>query len=130
MCKDIKINEAQQVKDAAYVTVVLTDGSLGKIAKNDLIELFKTSIGFNTVLQDKGEAKDDLNTYKSTGYYDINYVSNKNANFPPYINYGGLIVISCNQGRWVLQIAYSVQDNQIRTRSCNDLGAWQDWHER
>ena len=69
MGKDIKINEAQQVKDAAYVTVVLTDGSLGKIAKNDLIELFKTSIGFNTVLQDKGEAKDDLNTYKSTGYY-------------------------------------------------------------
>ncbi len=53
MGKDIKINEAQQVKDAAYVTVVLTDGSLGKIAKNDLIELFKTSIGFNTVLQDQ-----------------------------------------------------------------------------
>lgn len=33
MGKDIKINEAQQVKDVAYVTVVLTDGSLGKIAK-------------------------------------------------------------------------------------------------
>ena len=38
MAEDIKINEAQQVQDAAYVTVLLEDGSLGKIPRNDLID--------------------------------------------------------------------------------------------
>ena len=35
MAEDIKINEAQQVQDAAYITVILEDGTLGKIAKAD-----------------------------------------------------------------------------------------------
>ena len=72
MAEDIRINEVQQVKDATYIPVVLADGSLGKIAKVDLAELIKPLIGFDTVLQDRGEAKDDFNTYKNTGYYDIN----------------------------------------------------------
>ena len=51
MAEDIKINEAQQVQDAAYITVILEDGTLGKIAKADLAELLKPLIGFDTVLQ-------------------------------------------------------------------------------
>ena len=45
MAEDIKIDEVQQVKDAAYITVVLADGSLGKIAKVDLAELIRPLIG-------------------------------------------------------------------------------------
>lgn len=44
MAEDIKINEAQQVQDAAYVTVLLEDGSLGKIPRNDLIELIRENM--------------------------------------------------------------------------------------
>jgi hypothetical protein len=129
MAEDIRINEVQQVKDATYIPVVLADGSLGKIAKVDLAELIKPLIGFDTVLQDRGEAKDDFNTYKNTGYYDINKELYNNPNFPPGMNYGGLVVISCNKNRWILQLAYSIQDNKVRTRSCNESGIWIEWKE-
>ena len=130
MGEDIKINEVQQANDAAYITVILEDGTLGKIAKADLAELLKPLIGFDTVLQNRSEAKDDFNTYKNTGYYDINKELYNNPNFPPDISYGGLVVISCNKNRWILQIVYSIQDNKIRTRSCNESGRWQEWYER
>lgn len=44
MDEDIKINEVQQVNDAAYITVLLEDGSLGKIPRNDLIELIRENM--------------------------------------------------------------------------------------
>lgn len=44
MAEDIKINEVQQVKDATYITVVLEDGSLGKIPRQDLIELIRENM--------------------------------------------------------------------------------------
>lgn len=44
MGEDIKINEVQQVNDAAYITVLLEDGSLGKIPRNDLIELIRENM--------------------------------------------------------------------------------------
>ena len=48
MAEDIKIDEVQQVKDAAYITVVLADGSLGKIAKVDLVELIRINMATAT----------------------------------------------------------------------------------
>ncbi|OUO01413.1 hypothetical protein B5F97_07085 [Bacteroides clarus] len=48
MAEDIKIDEVQQVKDAAYITVVLADGSLGKIAKADLVELIRINMATAT----------------------------------------------------------------------------------
>lgn len=45
------------------------------------------------------------------------------------MNYGGLVVISCNKNRWILQLAYSIQDNKVRTRSCNESGIWIEWKE-
>lgn len=127
---DKKMNEFAPATDATYIYAEAANGSQIKINKSDLVELFKSSIGFDTVLQDKGEAKDDLDTYKSTGYYGLNLFSNNNVHFPVNMTYGGLIVISCNQSRWVLQLAYSTQDNKIRTRTCNDMGIWQEWYER
>ena len=44
MGEDIKINEVQQVNDAAYITVLLEDGSLGKNPRNDLIELIRENM--------------------------------------------------------------------------------------
>lgn len=44
MVEDIRINEAQTVKDASFVTVILDNGSLGKIAKADLIELIRADM--------------------------------------------------------------------------------------
>ena len=49
MAEDIKINEVQQVKNAAYITVVLADGSLGKIAKVDLVELIRINMATATM---------------------------------------------------------------------------------
>ena len=130
MAEDIKINEVQQMKDATHITVILENGSLGKIAKTDLVELIKSEMLYDTILKDKYQADSDLDNYTNTGYYDLNRLSNNNAHFPPNMNYGGLVVISCNLSRWVLQLAYSVQDNKIRTRTCNDMGIWQEWYER
>ena len=44
MGEDIKINEVQQANDAAYITVILEDGTLGKIAKADLVDLIRINM--------------------------------------------------------------------------------------
>ena len=44
MGEDIKINEVQQANDAAYITVILEDGTLGKIAKADLVDLIRITL--------------------------------------------------------------------------------------
>ena len=39
MGEDIKINEVQQANDAAYITVILEDGTLGKICPRLLMSI-------------------------------------------------------------------------------------------
>ena len=71
MAEDIKINEVQTVNDASFITVVLEDGSLGKIPRQDLIELIREN------MPESNSAQKGLASPGTPKYYDYKNVNCK-----------------------------------------------------
>ena len=86
MAEDIKIDEVQQVNDAAFITVILDNGSLGKIAKNDLFPL---------LFRDRGNLNGDANNIID-GIYSVNKEFYPSDNVPDI--WGILISMSSSLG--------------------------------
>ena len=72
MAEDIKINEVQTVNDASFITVILEDGSLGKIAKADMANAMNAML---TNLE-----TEDLDAVLRTGIY---LIGSSCTNTPP-----------------------------------------------
>ena len=102
---DKKLNEVTKVTDMAYVPVIMSDGSIGQIAKADLASVVAGIVnpllcGLAVVNRD---INDNLNNLTSPGIY--NFVDNNSivANNPG-IKYGVVIVFVAAHS-YIAQIA-------------------------
>ena len=86
---DKKLSEVTKVTDMAYVPVILSDGSVGQIAKADLATVVAGIMGFNnTVLKSINLEGRDANNINYTGYYiNGNTMSNVPANYGTFFSF-------------------------------------------
>lgn len=84
---DKKLNEVTKVTDMAYVPVIMSDGSIGQIAKADLVSVVAGVIGSYNY---KGFYDSNLDNLKVQGFYNLTenvtnvpseYSGYKNASF-------------------------------------------------
>lgn len=127
MAEDIKINEAETVNDASFITVILDNGSLGKIAKVDLIELIKREIQ-ESFLQNNVteyiEDCDNLANYSNNGLYCIDE-STKNA--PPLTEYKMAFLWKLTIPGFYYQICVEPYANNRWYRWYSH--SWSDWNK-
>jgi hypothetical protein len=115
MAKDIKINEVQTVNDASFITVILDNGSLGKIAKNDLFPL---------LFRDRGNLNGNANNIID-GIYSVNQDFYPSDNIPG--KWGILISMSSSLGsnKAGFQLFFSTT-SQLWFRHIWDT-SWSSW---
>ena len=117
---DKKLNEVTKVTDMAYVPVIMSDGSIGQIAKADLASVVAGILGFPMVL--KGELKFDANDISTNGIWACEGLS---SNLPA----GNGILINFETGRTVFKSMQLFADSTMKTLSLriNRGGSWDVW---
>ena len=112
---DKKLNEVTKVTDMAYVPVIMSDGSIGQIAKADLASVVAGLIGFglkHTSLGTPGDfnAPIDVGSY----YYWGNNATNAPDGFD--IAYGIRIVLFSSSNNGCFEFFHSRNNNKLYIR--------------
>lgn len=113
---DKKLNEVTKVTDMAYVTVIMSDGSIGQIAKADLASVVAGNMCKQLV------AGTDLNTITANGFY---YIGSTHVNAP--ISYFYFITMKGLTTTDLVQFGFSLTNGNMYKRSRNN-GVWSNWH--
>ena len=121
---DKKLNEVTKVTDMAYVPVIMSDGSIGQIAKADLASVVAGLIGYKSsehfIPRSGLGSGNNLNDYTTdAGIYRI---SGQPSNSP--IGYGFLFVYKHEWSTVQICIASNATSVYIRIYWNN---SWTDW---
>lgn len=119
---DKKLNEVTKVTDMAYVPVIMSDGSIGQIAKADLASVVAGIMGIdNTWLRTKNWESQDADHINVSGYY-LNM--NTMTNVPSA--YGMLISFVPSSAHFVqfYSVASDTPRLHYRTKTSN---VWSNW---
>ena len=127
---DKKLNEVTKVTDMAYVPVIMSDGSIGQIAKADLASVVAGVMGTNQLFPFMGRgfmkgSANDLYGKSKAGIYTVNSYNEPNfSDLPEGVAYGTLTVLA--ESSFSTQILSSVTDNTyyIRYRTDTYWGGW------
>lgn len=121
---DKKLNEVTKVTDMAYVPVIMSDGSIGQIAKADLASVVAGMMITNGLFQfaERGELKISANDVNKNGSYSI-MGKGKTLDLP--LDYGTLISFNMG-GYFAVQICTLSLTVYVRGR---DNGVWSDWNK-
>lgn len=119
---DKKLNEVTKVTDMAYVPVIMSDGSIGQIAKADLASVVAEQMSIKTIGA-YGSLK-NYNNATSIGAYRIKG-GLENANQPPFVNLKyGMLVVEHSDGV-IMQTARNLV-GETYTRFYSD-STWSTW---
>lgn len=124
---DKKLNEVTKVTDMAYVPVIMSDGSIGQIAKADLASVVAVMIGLdeNFMRSRWGiYGTTDANNIMSPGVYKLGWGSNTGCtNFPNnnYL-YGTMIVFRFDA---VVCAQIIITSSEVFAREYYD--GWKSW---
>ena len=129
---DKKLNEVTKVTDMAYVPVILSDGSVGQIAKADLATVvagvFSSLSLFPFMYRDSigayGNIK-DYNNAELSGFYAMEG-SLVDSNQPPMTKYYGVLLV-VKAGDYKIQLAMSSETGEICLRGFV-WGSWKEWN--
>ena len=86
---DKKLNEVTKVTDMAYVPVIMSDGSIGQIAKADLASVVA---GILQPVRCSGVAEGDIDSIKTPGFYE--YRPTTVTGNVPSVGWGNMIVVA------------------------------------
>ena len=119
---DRTLDEAPKVTDMAYVPVIMTDGSIGQIAKADLASVVAEQINPLKIHSEITEG--DLNNYMFNG---VSYMNPSTAesiiNAPINAPYGMLFSLNLYSSAFQLCILYDIR---VFFRAYWG-GSWSDW---
>lgn len=127
---DKKLNEVTKVTDMAYVPVIMSDGSIGQIAKADLASVVAEQMNKSLLFpyMERGSLSSvDLNTIRELGSYAADTSC---SNRPGFDNFSsGTLVLICLSLTNTFQIAVRPARNAIAVRVLIIEGSWTDWRE-
>lgn len=119
---DKKLNEVTKVTDMAYVPVIMSDGSIGQIAKADLATVVAGILG---VIPCKGDAPSDYNAddlIVNSVYYGFN---DGNSGLPEILSPYILEIIGVTS-RTIQRVTFSTGQIYIRWYGGSSAG-WTEW---
>ena len=117
---DKKLNEVTKVTDMAYVPVIMSDGSIGQIAKADLASVVAGLMG--NPMGYKGQIS-NANGIKETGIYDLFSNNSHESNDIPSIGYS-MTLLSFRTNRQGLQLAFAYGNVGPFYRITEDVDNW------
>ena len=117
---DKKLNEVTKVTDMAYVPVILSDGSVGQIAKADLATVVA---GVISPIAYSGWSNVDANTLT----WGIQYCDSSSTNIPK--SGAACMILTCGNGdRFQLAMVIgAVTEPEIYARK--NGGSWSAWKQ-
>lgn len=107
---DKKLNEVTKVTDLAYVPVIMSDGSIGQIAKADLASVVAEQIRLymqpNSAIRAKSSANFDSSTPNTIGYH-VRFDDNnpRGVGYELFFAYAGGLWYKTEQGAGWKQVA-------------------------
>lgn len=125
---DKKLNEVTKVTDMAYVPVIMSDGSIGQIAKADLASVVAGNIGLdgNVYFKYRGNCSNPDNATNS-GHYDY---SNSSSTIGGS-NYGRLLcfynAVFPTTWAWGVQFFFGDNNTFSYRTSIRKSGEWTSW---
>ena len=127
---DKKLNEVTKVTDMAYVPVIMSDGSIGQIAKADLATVVAGQMSY--IAQETGAGITDLNELKGINNKTTLYrfvVNSAPSNSPGTGGETRFYVEVANIGdSYIYQRFIGLRNHVVYQRFCSS-SSWTDWQQ-
>lgn len=122
---DKKLNEVAKVTDMAYVPVIMSDGSIGQIAKADLATVVAGLLGKPLGSMNRTEDATNFDTITSNGIYLAR--CGEGLNSPVTTNVRVILVTLSPASTFYVQLAFRFDTSEFFWRAFWPGYGWQPW---
>lgn len=125
MAEDINMNEFSLIADAAYVYVEKSDGSQGKIRKNDFMALIKTELGYSYLKNNPNNEIEDCNAianYSNNGLYNV---GEQTLNRPSNSNHRAILLVLSKNGYYYQEYIEVTTGKRYYRYYTNSWSSWE-----